>query len=82
MAEISHSRFEYEEGDIRISACVYCKHVGRAAGHGYNKCAAFPGGIPQGILSLENDHMYPIDGDNGIQFEPKAGWDVPKRLQR
>jgi len=33
-------------------------------------CAAFPAGIPVKILAATIDHTGPIDGDNGLQFEP------------
>ena len=45
--------------------CTFCKH--------YNvgmSCIAFPNGIPEEILSGENDHTQPLPGqDNDIVFE-------------
>lgn len=66
------------QGDIQMSACSYCKNkLPKGA-----ICKAFPGGIPEEILMRENDHMQPIEGDNGIQFEGRDGWELPERLQR
>lgn len=33
-------------------------------------CAAFPSGIPDAILTGENDHRKSYLGDRGIRFEP------------
>ena len=44
--------------------CLQCKH--------YNNdltCKAFPNGILDEIIMDGNDHLEPIKGDNGIQFE-------------
>lgn len=50
---------------MHVFICVTCKnHVSG------NKCLAFPDGIPNEILKGENDHKKPVDGDNGIRFEP------------
>ena len=54
-------KFVYESGDLEFSACVYCKHKQRGA-----VCAAFPDGIPDEILDMENDHSEPFEGDGGI----------------
>lgn len=45
--------------------CLKCIH--------YNDdltCKAFPNGIPDEVVFNGNDHAQPIEGDNGIQFEP------------
>lgn len=34
-----------------------------------NYCKAFLDGIPDVIVSGENDHREPFSGDNGIQYE-------------
>ena len=39
-------------------------------------CAAFPGGIPDEILSEGFDHRQEFSGDNGIRFEPRIGADM------
>lgn len=44
--------------------CPTCKHY-----RGRLKCAAFPDGIPEEILTGEVSHTEPYDGDNGIQYE-------------
>ena len=35
------------------------------------RCAAFPKGIPEKILSGEHDHTKLYEGDNGIRFKLK-----------
>ena len=63
--------------------CVYCFHFRDAIGPideedgeriGPLGCAAFsePPGIPDAIFDNHFDHRKPYQGDNGIQFEPKA----------
>jgi hypothetical protein len=47
--------------------CAYCRHYTRAAA--VFSCAAFPRGIPDGIIGNEQDHRQPVEGDHGIQFE-------------
>ena len=32
-------------------------------------CAAFPDGIPFEISYGDNDHLMPVEGDHGIQYE-------------
>lgn len=53
--------------------CLWCKHL-----HGRDdgpmpvdlRCDAFPDDIPDAILDNEIDHRQPVEGDNGITFEP------------
>lgn len=47
--------------------CMECKHLFETG----LKCKAFPEGIPDKIIFGSVDHHNPIEGDNGIQFEPK-----------
>jgi len=47
--------------------CSSCKHFDRADGN----CTAFPDGIPDEILSGENNHSKPLpEQGNDIVFEP------------
>ncbi len=50
-----------------MSYCRGCKHYA-----GYERCKAFPRGIPQPILDRIDDHRKPIEGDMGIQYERRA----------
>ena len=50
----------------RRPLCLYCKHFIEMW-----YCKAFPKEIPDVILRYEHDHKTPIEGDNGIQYEPK-----------
>lgn len=49
--------------------CTFCRHAGEEK----RKCKAFPNEIPLEIWNGKNDHKQPVNGDNGIQYEPKAG---------
>jgi hypothetical protein len=50
--------------------CGYCIHLDRAyKGYGL-RCAAFPAGIPDAIIESQIDHREPVDGDQGIRFDP------------
>lgn len=31
-------------------------------------CEAFPAGIPESVMSGDNDHSQPIDGDGGLTY--------------
>lgn len=54
------------------SLCVTCKHLyPKKKREDNNTCKAFPKGIPNIIRFFEHDHKTPIEGDNGIQYEPK-----------
>lgn len=48
--------------DVNCAQCVHYK--------GGSKCDAFKQ-IPADILSGRKKHQKPVEGDNGIQFEPK-----------
>lgn len=54
-------------GEIIKPQCHTCKHWA-----GDLTCAAFPGGIPMGILMNAIDHKKHVDGDGGIKYEPKG----------
>jgi hypothetical protein len=67
-----------EQGDIALSACSYCINKNQDT-----TCKAFPDGIPDDILMRKNDHLEPIEGDHGIQFESRENLgDLPERLKR
>lgn len=50
-------------------ACNTCKHFILFSNP--PRCKAFPAGIPDEILSGDDDHREPFRGDNGIQYEPE-----------
>ena len=51
---------------VRIIFCYMCKHRIQE-----NTCEAFPAGIPEEILTGENDHTKPLpDQENDIVYEP------------
>ena len=60
----------------RITACQVrkCLHFMSAKGPGFDAlfiCEAFPKGIPESILSGQDDHLNPVAGDGGVQFEKR-----------
>jgi len=67
--------YSYQGGDLEISLCAYCihKHEDGAT------CEAFPDGIPDDILLMKEDHHKPVEGDHGIRFEARSGWEYPER---
>ncbi len=46
------------------SYCGVCKHW-----RGNGRCAAFPRGVPEKILTCETDHRYPFPGDGGLRYD-------------
>lgn len=49
--------------------CMKCVHLyENKPGEWGFRCAAFPNGIPEEIMTGEVDHTKPYEGDNGIQF--------------
>jgi len=57
-----------EEGESRFDEypCLTCANL---IDNFEETCRAFPKGIPKEILSNENDHKKPVEGDQGIQYE-------------
>jgi hypothetical protein len=53
---------------VQVSQCIHCEHK-RPGGA---RCAAFPQGIPDEILSNDHDHTLPFPGDQGIRFTPRT----------
>lgn len=66
--------YAFPPNSVHMSVCLYCKHKTEGA-----TCAAFPDGIPEDILNQDNDHTEPVEGDNGIQFEPRFKDSTPVR---
>jgi len=60
------------DGTLELSEqCYFCQHFNiEFKSDEEINCAAFKSGIPEEILTGENDHTNPYKGDNGIQFEP------------
>jgi len=52
--------------------CHKCKHLNEETNDdGEETCKAFPAGIPDDIIIGDTLHRVPVDGDNGITFEPR-----------
>lgn len=66
---------------IGLSLCMLCKHHSLGE-DGTPVCAAFPGGIPDEILYGSEDHRFPIDGDNDVQFELDPRLGTPEEVDR
>ena len=49
------------------TSCLVCKHFDIETGY----CNAFRGKIPIGIMFGDVGHFKPVDGDHGLQFEPR-----------
>lgn len=54
------------ENDPGQVQCRKCRHYMASE---VGPCPAFPGGIPEEILTGEFNHKIPFEGDHGIQFE-------------
>ena len=60
--------------------CADCKHyIGlktiqideKEEGQTFDICSAYPDGIPDVIIDGIKSHKDPIEGDRGIQYEPR-----------
>lgn len=66
---------------IDTPMCLNCKHFD-FSNEANNTCAAFPDGIPAGILESRIDHRKPVAGDGGKRYEPfKPDWKLSDRLE-
>ena len=68
---VDKKRIEYYSEGKQADAykgpiCNTCKHRKPKT----VKCAAYPAGIPNNILTSKVDHRKPYIKDNGIQYEP------------
>jgi hypothetical protein len=59
---------------LQGSACPLCRWFDTSV-KDFSRCEAFPDGIPREILVGGGDHLKPIKGDHGIQFEPLPGFE-------
>lgn len=41
-------------------------------------CEAFPEGIPDAVMQMRVDHRNPIQGDQGLRWEPREGATYPE----
>ena len=57
----------FNDGELGISQCVWCRHRYADGRH----CRAFPTGIPEAIAKNRHDHRQPFDRDFGVRFEPE-----------
>lgn len=77
-------KFSADAGDLILGQCSLCKHRARPAT--VPACKAFPGSIPDELLTNQADHRQPYPGDDQgmgepgehVLFEPRA--DVHPRI--
>lgn len=60
-------KFDFVFTPAQCSLCVHRDRGGKLP----PSCAAFPDGIPDEIMSNLVDHREPVEGDQGIRFEPR-----------
>lgn len=65
----------------RSDTCWDCAHY-----QGFQRCAAFPEGIPDALWQASKGHRAPWPGDQGIQYEqvtmPTGPIEIPEFLKR
>lgn len=72
-AEDRSDKFTAPKGSVVLSQCCYCKHL--TPSNWTAGCKAFPGGIPDEVLTNSLDHRRPVEGDDGVRFEPRPDVD-------
>lgn len=65
MSNASREQREQLWGKYGCRACVRYRSK-------TTSCKAFPDRIPIEVAGGQESHIYPLDGDHGTQFEPKA----------
>ena len=60
-----------EPDGLIVTQCLYCRHYSRVSPAVPPGCRAFPGGIPDAILTNSADHRQPFEDDQGVRFEPR-----------
>jgi hypothetical protein len=63
------------EPQLVTAGCTECRHF-----RGGLRCDAYPEGIPWPILAGDIDHLGPLPGDHGIQFEAMRRRDWKDRI--
>jgi hypothetical protein len=63
--------------------CIRCKHMEIPPGSKDKAlvCAAFPEGIPDGLLYGDHSHVTAFPGDNGLRYDPLNDQEWEKRLR-
>jgi len=67
---------------IQTIACAFCSRLDSNSEK--RVCSAFPKGIPNKILSGDDQHREPFKGDGGLQWSPLLGFewmDIPEVIQ-
>ncbi|WP_181391702.1 hypothetical protein [Methanospirillum lacunae] len=64
---------------IHLSPCQTCRHYYQNNPDDLLVCEAFPDGIPDPILTGEDNHHRAFPGDHGIVFEPMLNHEIISR---
>lgn len=63
---MGQDKFIAEGGSVYQPICHQCRYWTQHT----VTCAAYPHGIPLGILTGKLDHHEHLEGDGGVKFEP------------